>query len=183
MSCRSDPPSWEVAPGDPGGAPLGPPEASRLSQAPQGEGGEIPGPPEASGEPYIDPAVARARVMACVAALADLADTWDPIAMRCESAVDALAGSDGLSHRQMILLEQKAARWTRLDPRLRTMYAVSAKHSDAARIALWQLLIADKPRHISGFVHSRLTGLWVDTHGYPPSISLFPLNHARGGET
>lgn len=130
----------------------------------------------------VAPAVARARALGALGTLAPLAAAWEPLGASCEAVRDALGGGAGVTRGQLDQLVRVAARWQRLDLRLRQLYlhALDGGH-DCASVALWQLLLARRPRHLPGLVLRQLEALWLDLHGYPCSLDLTPFHHARGG--
>jgi len=126
--------------------------------------------------------VVRARIIRCLGILYDLSEVWDPVGIYVESAKMSLVGHDGISERKLEMLERYARRWSRVDPRLRRMYCQHAEASEVARIALWQIMFARKPSIYGPSLQKGLEPLWVETHGYPSSIELVPIHHARKGE-
>jgi len=118
------------------------------------------------------PVLATAQVLGACARLHDLAGWWPPAGALVEGAQLALAGLGGLDDAQLQRLLLWAARWQRLDPRLRALYA---QHPAVGAVdaALWHVLErrAGQP---SGAVYGTLRDLWVRVYGYPPSIELLP---------
>jgi len=141
--------------------------------------------PERPGRPAgpVAPAVARARALQALAALEPLAAAWAPLGVSCGAVRDALGGGAGVTRGQLDQLVRVAGRWQRLDLRLRQLYlhALGGGH-DCASVALWQLLLARRPRHLPPLVLRQLEALWLDLHGYPCSLDLTPFHHARGGD-
>jgi len=131
----------------------------------------------------VAPAVARVRALGALGTLAPLASAWAPLGTSCAEVRDALGGGAGVTRSQLDQLVRVAGRWQRLDPRLRQLYlhALDAGHV-CAPVALWQLLLARRPRHLPGLALRQLSQLWLDLHGYPCSIDLTPYAHARGGD-
>lgn len=141
--------------------------------------------PERPGRPAgpVAPAVARARALQALGTLEALAATWEPLGASCAEVRDALGGGAGVTRSQLDQLVRVAGRWQRLDPRLRQLYlhALGDGHV-CARVALWQLLLARRPRHLPPLVVRQLEALWLDLHGYPCSLDVTPFLHARGGD-
>lgn len=139
--------------------------------------------PPAPAAALVAPAVARARALQALGALAPLAACWAPLGTSCGAVRDALGGGEGITSAQLQQLVRVAARWQRLDPRLRELYLHGLQAGlQAASVALWQLLLARKPRHPPALAVRQLEQLWLQLHGYPCSIEVTPIHHARGGD-
>jgi hypothetical protein len=149
------------------------------------QGGRVADPPPGpavAGRGAHSQSVFAARIMQCLAKVSDIAEVWAPIGIHVEAARLALAGEHGLSESDLKRLECYSRRWSRLDSRLQRMFEANAQKSRCARIALWQLILAERPRHYGSGLSQCLEALWVDTHGYPASIELMPIRHIREGE-
>jgi hypothetical protein len=129
------------------------------------------------------PAVARARALQALGVLAELAAVWAPLGASCGAVRDALGGGEGVTSAQLQQLVRVAARWQRLEPRLRGLYLHGLQAGlQAAPVALWQLLLARRPRHPPALAVRQLEQLWLQLYGYPCSIEVTPIHHARGGD-
>lgn len=125
-----------------------------------------------------DRRVLEAQVLAALAQLATLVDSYAPVGGLAQEAQLALAGEAGLTSRQVHLLRTWAARWAALDHRLRQLYSAHTSHP-AVRHALWTLLVAQVPSRPSPATYGSLAALWTEMHGYAPSLEMVPWQHLR----
>lgn len=167
-------PSRKISP--PGGA-------TRPSEGHPGAGGTTATPgPAAALKTAHSASVCSARLLACVGALSEIGEVWAPIGQWVEKARMAMVGEDGFTSDQLVILELYARRWSRLDPRLQRMFLEHADKDKCARIALFDMIVARHPRYYGNWLHRNLERLWIETHGYPPSIGLMPTWFVRQDE-
>ncbi len=140
-------------------------------------------------EPVRDPLAAVALSLE-LAPLADLAGSWEPLALKMYSLATALRpGSDGgTSTNEVNRLRRWADTWSSLNPLLQEFYidALEELEADedaneheqrwirqALHAALWCIL--DGYGDISsGPQYGRLKRMWIDYHGTEPHLQLVP---------
>lgn len=125
-----------------------------------------------------DRTVTLAQLLAALAHLAPLEQDFYPVGVLAQEARDAIRGDGGLTASQMLRLQTWSARWKALQPRLRALYSANSSEP-AVQAALWTLIVARNPNTPSGRCYARLSHLWIEMYGYPPSIELVPWMHLR----
>lgn len=106
-----------------------------------------------------------AERMALLLELAPLKDlAWEPLQIRFEAVMIAMAGGEGCSADLPQQLRRWAANYRDLRPEIRAFYENHAR-DHAAAMALWTVLDGS---HLPGPVRGDLYRLWEDDHGAPP---------------
>jgi hypothetical protein len=117
-----------------------------------------------------DPSTTVRLVEAC-RALSDL-EGWSMLGAKIQGAREALMGGSGLSERDLVELEEYAARWRDLRGDLQAFYRLLAPTNETASVALWRILHGGPP--LEGWQEARLAYLYTVAIGHAPAVELCP---------
>lgn len=117
----------------------------------------------------------RMALLTLVSQVEDLSH-WEPVGAFIEDVRMALSEGGCVAHTDLARVARWANRWTRLDRRLRALYASALQDPDvrwAAEAGMWAILKGGPTA--KGSVYAVLRNRWQELYNEPPSIEIIPI--------